>query len=295
MGGKLIIAGGNLEQSDRKIHKLLIEYAGGTDTKLAIVPTASGEDPIDTIKYVEELWIELGIRPENIVKLPIYGEEGKGWREPPLGDDDKIAEMLDGVTGFWFTGGDQYYTHKAFIRKDGTDTKILKAMKNIYEDGGVIGGTSAGAAIMSEVMIAIGNNVSALISPAIYGYEDYDDENSSSMDNVRIVRGLGFFKEGIIDQHFDVRARILRLLKVVTDHNNNLYMGYGVSEDTAMIYDRDTKEITVSGSGAVYIVNCSKIEKSGDKDSCTFKDAILSVIKEGDKYYQSEDKIIFMK
>lgn len=295
MGGKLIIAGGNLEQSDKKIHKLLIEYAGGIDAKLAIVPTASGEEPMETIKYVEEIWIELGMRPENIIKLPIYGEEGKGWREPPLGDDCEIANMLSGVTGFWFTGGDQYYTHKAFIRKDGTDTKILEAMKKVYKEGGVVGGTSAGAAIMSEVMIAIGNNVSALKSPAVYGYEDYDDENSSSMDSVRIVKGLGFFAEGIIDQHFDVRARILRLIKVVTDHNNELYMGYGVSEDTAMIYDRDTKDITVAGSGAVYIVDCSKIKKSGDKDSCTFNNAMLSVIKEGDKYNQLENKIVFMK
>lgn len=295
MGGKLIIAGGNLEHSDKVIHKHLIEYAGGVDAKLAIVPTASGKEPVDTIKYVEELWLELGVRPENIIKLPIYGEEGKGWREPPLGDNDEIAKMLNGVTGFWFTGGDQYYIHKAFIRRDGTDTKILETMKKIYEDGGVIGGTSAGAAIMSEVMIAIGNNVSALKSPSVYGYDDYDDENSSSMDNIRIVKGLGFFTEGIIDQHFDVRARVLRLIKVIADSNHDLYMGYGISEDTAMVYDRDTKNITVIGSGALYIVDCSKIEKSKDKDSCTFKNVTLNVIKERDLYNQLDDKIVFME
>lgn len=292
MGGKLVIAGGNLEYCDKIIHKLLIEYAGGTEAKLVIVPTASGEDPISTMKYVEDLWIELGIKPDNIIKLPIYGEEGKGWRQPALGDDDEILKMLDGATGFWFTGGDQYYTHKAFIRKDGTDTKILKEIREIYINGGVIGGTSAGAAIMSEVMIASGNNMTALNLPTLYGYEDYDDE--SRVEDLRIVKGLGFFTEGIIDQHFDKRPRILRLIKAVTDPNNNLYMGYGVSEDTAMIYDRDSKNITVVGSGAVYIVDCSKIEKTKSTDSCTFKDAILNVIKEGDLYNQSENNIVFM-
>lgn len=292
MGGKLIIAGGNLEYCDKIIHKYLIEYAGGTKSKLVIVPTASGEEPINTMKYVEDLWIELGVSPKNIVKLPIYGEEGKGWRQPALGDDDNILKMITGATGFWFTGGDQYYTHKAFIRKDGTDTKILKELRNIYNNGGVIGGTSAGAAIMSEVMIASGNNVTALNSPTLYGYESYDDKED--IDNLRIVKGLGFFTEGVIDQHFDRRPRILRLIKSVIDPNANLHMGYGVSEDTAMIYDRDTKNITVVGSGAVYILDCSKIEKSKAIDSCTFKDVILNVIKAGDLFNQSENNIVFM-
>lgn len=290
MGGKLLIAGGGLEENEKKIHKKLIELAGGIENRLAIIPTASGEAPVNTIKNVEDIWLEIGMKKENIVLLPIFGEEGKGWREPPLGDEENILKLLEGVTGVWFTGGDQYYTHKAFIRKDGAHTKALSRLKEIYEKGGVIGGTSAGAAIMSEVMIASGNNMNALNLPPVYGYEDYDDSDENQ-DYVRIVKGLGFFTEGVIDQHFDRRPRILRLIKAITDSHKDLYMGYGVSEDTAMIYDRDTKDMEVIGGGAVYIVDCSKIEKSPNTFT-TFKNVTFHVIKEGDMYNHQVDKLI---
>lgn len=120
------------------------------------------------------------------------------------GDNDDLLQMLDGVTGFWFIGGDQYYLYKGFIRKDGMDTKILESMKNIYSNGGVIGGSSAGAAIMSSVMIASGNNKNALSGLAKHGYEDYSEDHT----HLRLVKGLGFFPEGVVDQHVDARPRI---------------------------------------------------------------------------------------
>lgn len=295
MSGKLLIAGGNLNKSKKEIHKLFIEYAGGINSKLAIVPTASGKEPISTIKNVQTLWIELGISPKNIVELPIYGEEGKEWREPALGDDDEIFKMLDGVNGFWFTGGNQYYTYKAFVRKDGSDTKILTEMKNKYENGAVIGGTSAGAAIMSEIMIASGSSLTAINLPILYKYEDYDDRAGSRDDNVRLVKGLGFFKGGIIDQHFDRRPRILRLIRAITDSKRNYYIGYGVSEDTAMIYDMNTKLITVVGSSAIYTVNCNNIKKPREKEARSFKDVVLNVIREGDQYNTIDNTITFLE
>lgn len=284
MGGKLIIAGGNLSYCANMIHKRLIQYAGGKSSKLVIIPTASGKDPASTIEHVRDLWIKHGIDPSNIAVLPVYAEEGRDRREPPLGDDERIAGMLHGATGAWFTGGDQYYVHKAFLRKNGTDTKALEYLKKIYMDGGVIGGTSAGAAIMSEVMIACGDNATALSSPILYGYEGYDDSDENGTSNLRIARGLGFFTEGIIDQHFDKRPRLFRLIRSLTDYSSKLDMGYGVSEDTAMIYDRETKNITVLGRGAVYIIDCSKAEKSKDFDSVTVKNVVINVIKEGDLY-----------
>ena len=295
MGGKLLIAGGSLKKSKEKIHKLFIEYAGGINSKIAIIPTASGSDPKSTIKNVESLWIKLGINPKNIIELPIYGQEGKEWRQPALGDDDKILDMLDGVTGFWFTGGNQYYTYKAFVRKDGSDTKILKELKNKYKLGGVIGGSSAGAAIMSEVMIASGESVTAINLPILYKYEDYDDRAGLRDVNVRLVKGLGFFKDGVIDQHFDRRPRVLRLIRAVIDSKRDSYIGYGVSEDTAMIYDMDTKDITVVGSSAMYIIDCDNIKRPSEDDLRSFKDVILNIIREGDKYNTIDNTITFME
>jgi cyanophycinase len=293
MTGKLIIAGGNLVSSRREIHALLINYAGGANSKLAIVPTASVEDPISAMNSIEELWIELGIIPTNIIKLPIFADES-GISKETQGDHEGFVQMLDGVTGIWFTGGDQYYTSKAFIRKDGSDTNVLKSMKDIYTNGGVIGGSSAGAAIMSSVMIASGTSQSAVSKPAEYGYEHYEDSSVDLRSNLRLVQGLGFFTAGVIDQHVDARPRMLRLVRAVIDSKKNLSMGYGVSEDTAMIYNSKLNLITVKGSGAICIVDCNNMSRSKRDDSFTFQNVILNVIKEGDSYNTVEKDIEFM-
>jgi cyanophycinase len=283
MGGKLVIAGGNIEFSHEKIHRILIEHAMSAGGKLAIVPTASGKEPFESISYVENLWLQLGVRKEDIVTLPVFGEEGSDWMEPAQGDKPEITDMLEGVSGFWFTGGDQYYTHKAFIRKDGTDSKALQIMKNIYDGGGVIGGTSAGAAIMSKLMIASGNNANALTKEVKHGYDDYDDMEDEEDSCLRIVQGLGFFTDGVIDQHYDKRPRLLRTIKAVM--HGEEFFGYGVSEDTAMIYDKETKDITVAGSGAVYILDLRK-SKQNSESSYECSNAVLHVIKEEDKFNQ---------
>lgn len=287
MGGKLIIAGGNLQYCNNEIQELLINYAGGKDAKLVIIATASS-DPEYSMDYIGQSWNQLGVDSKNIVRLPIFAEKGKRWREPSQGDNEEFLEMIRGATGFWFTGGDQYYIHKAFLRKDGSDTKILSYIKEVVANGGTVGGTSAGAAMMSEIMIASGNNISVLKTPTLYGYEDYDDSNED-IENLRLVKGLGFFKEGIIDQHFDARARILRLIKSVMDDNHNFTMGYGVSEDTGLIYDIDKKEISVAGSGAVYIVNCEDTKNKGT----SYENVKLNVIQKGDLYNLETKKIKF--
>ncbi len=283
MSGKLIIAGGNLEFCDREIHNILVDHAAAARGKLAIVPTASGFEPVESIRYVEELWESLGVKREDMVILPVFGEEGMGWKEPAPGDDPEIVSMLEGVTGLWFTGGDQYYTHKAFIRKDLTETKALQIMKEIYRNGGIIGGTSAGAAIMSDTMIASGTNATALSKDIKYGYGDYDENEDGDEASLRIVKGLGFFTDGVVDQHYDKRPRLLRTIKAVMDSKDSFF-GYGVSEDTAMIYDRDTRDITVAGSGGVYILDLRKTKQQESTYECS--DVSLHIIKKGDTFNQ---------
>lgn len=253
-----------------------------------IVPTSSALHPDISMDTVEQLWIELGIHPDHIIKLPIFADKSKNDEEAQ-GDNEELLQLLDGVTGFWFIGGDQYYLYKAFIRKDGTDTTILQAMKAIYNNGGVIGGSSAGAAIMSAVMIASGNNKNSLSGLAKHSYTNYPEDHT----HLRVVDGLGFFTEGVIDQHVDTRPRMLRLIRAVVDSETDLHMGYGVSEDTAMVYDLDTKWITVIGSGALYIFDCSHIKRTTQEHAFTFQNVILHVIKEGDAYDTIEKVIEF--
>ncbi len=287
MQGKLVIVGGALEDSALKVHKYLIDQVR-PELKLGIVPTASGQDPESTINNVKNIWTKLGVEPERILVIPVYGQEGKAWKDPAPGDDESIVSMLEGIGGLWFTGGDQYYTHKAFVRKDGSDTKALRKLREILNEGGVIGGTSAGAAIMSDLMIAGGDNLAALKYPLEFGYEDYDDADHSD-DRLRLVKGLGFFTEGVIDQHFDQRPRILRLIRASL-HRGKELMGYGVSEDTAMVYDFSTRLIQVIGSSGLYIVDCNNVKKT-KKETCNLSDVKLHVLQEGDTYNLLNNKI----
>lgn len=280
MKGKLVIAGGNLEESEYKIHKYFVENSYVSGRKIAIVPTASGNEPIETIEHVKSIWIELGVDEADIITVPIYGDEGGLWRDPPLGDDDEIVDAFIDVNGFWFTGGDQYYTHKAFIRKNGDDTKALLRMKEIYETGGVIGGTSAGAAIMSGIMIGSGDNADVLKGRIKYGYDDYDEEND---DYMRIVKGLGFFELGVVDQHFDKRARILRLARAVLEPSNKTFLGFGVSEDTALIYDKNNGTLEVLGSGAVFMLDLSQANNCKTDGQFSFEKMNVSIARDGER------------
>lgn len=286
MSGKLIISGGNLEYSNDEVQKHLIEYAGGLNSKMVIIATASGE-PDYSLNYIEESWNKLGLDSKNIVKLPIFRDTVKNQGTEPCGDNEEFFQMIQGATGFWFTGGDQYYINRAFMRADGTDTKILQYIREVVKNGGVVGGSSAGAAMMSEVMIASGHNISALTMDVLYGYDDYDDE--AEIENLRITQGLGFFKDGIIDQHFDVRSRIVRLIRTVMDENNGFNIGYGIAEDTSMIYDVESNDIEIIGLSGLYIVDCENTKNKGT----SYSDVRFHVLQKGDKFNTKTKKINF--
>ncbi|TFZ41721.1 cyanophycinase [Soehngenia longivitae] len=279
MNGKLIIAGGNLEESEYKIHEYFIKSSYKPGKKIAIIPTASGIEPIETIEHVKAIWVNLGVEKEDIIIIPIYGDEGGLWRDPPLGDSDEIVDIIKDINGFWFTGGDQFYIHKAFIRKNGDDTKALLKIKENYEAGGIIGGTSAGAAIMSKIMIGSGDNSDVLKGRIKYGYDDYDETND---DYMRIVRGLGFFEWGVVDQHFDKRARILRLARAVLEPSNKTLLGFGVSEDTALIYDKEAETLEVLGSGAVFILDMNQANNFKTDEVFSFEKMNISILREKD-------------
>jgi len=158
----------------------------------------------------------------------------------------------------------------------------LEITRRIYENGGVIGGCGAGAAIMSEVMICGGETGTALNAPISWGYDDLNEETGSML---RISKGLGYFPAGVIDQHWDARPRFFRLVEAVTvtrDRKSN--MGFGVSEDTALIYDGATGKITVAGSGAVYIVDCRDTMRMGELGAYAYTGVKLGMINENSSF-----------
>ena len=236
--GTLIIAGGAIKQSNDIILGEFISIVGYG--KICVIATAS-TDPEDSFDYIKQQLLSLGVELSRIVLLPISGVmEKEGWASHASADHLKY---LEGVKGVWFTGGDQLEIVKSFVEEGSSDSPCLEKIREIYKNGGVIGGTSAGAAIMSDPMIARGGDKGALLFPIETDIESYDDTHveGDEVEPMLIVKGLGFMEDVIVDQHFDKRPRLQRLIKSLQFSNLNL--GYGISEDTALIVTQDSRRV----------------------------------------------------
>jgi cyanophycinase len=162
----------------------------------------------------------------------------------------EAAAVLDGVGGVYFTGGDQARVTKALL-----GTPVHRRLLQIYEDGAVIGGTSAGAAIMSEVMIT-GDEVKT--PEAGHEFE------AIAAGYVITTPGLGFIKSAVIDQHFVVRKRHNRLISVLAEHP--ALLGIGINESTAIIVGPDeTFEVIGDNNVLVYDPGRAHFEIRPDK------------------------------
>jgi cyanophycinase len=158
---------------------------------------------------------------------------------------DSVAHLLDGATGIWFGGGDQVLLAKAL-----RGTRTERAMHERYAAGAVIGGTSAGAAVMSAAMIT--------------GDErrpggDRPDTTSGFMtiarDNIIVADGFGFLDDVIVDQHFLRRKRHNRLVSLVIERAPHL--GVGIDESTALVVEPDG-EWRVTGASAAVIYDARR-------------------------------------
>ncbi len=264
--GSLVIVGGALRADTDDIYEAFILRAGGAQSaKIGIVPAASGSPAKYAEMFIEDM-VSRGLDASQVVILPLAVRDDSKSKDVDEstwannGNNLEVAKMVEDLTGVWFVGGDQLRITDVLLNKDGTQTPVLAEIWNVYNRGGVIGGSSAGAAIMSEVMIAGGDSLNALR----HGYtEDFD---TASMDyqnegGLVVTDGLGFFSHGIVDQHFDRKARLGRLIVTAFDNKDKWSFAYGVEENTAMIYDDATQKISVAGTGGVVIVDVSEAKK----------------------------------
>jgi cyanophycinase len=207
--GTLLIVGGGPQPP--ALVEQFVELAGGRSrAKIAIFAEASA----DGKKSGEEKAVELrglGAEARNI------------WVTRDEANTDSIAKLLDGATGVWFGGGDQVRLAKVL-----RGTKTEAAIHARYDAGAVIGGTSAGAAVMSAVMIT--------------GDErrpggDRRDTTSAYLtiarENIVTDTGFALIGSAVIDQHFLRRKRHSRLISLVLEREPHL--GVGIDESTALI------------------------------------------------------------
>ncbi len=290
--GSLVIVGGALRADNDDVFDRFIELAGGTDkAKIGIVPAASGS-PHKYAQMFAKSMLSRGIPADRIAVLPLAVVDDKRsedvdestWADN--GNDSELVQMISDLTGIWFVGGDQTRITQVLLNDDKSQTLALDEIWKVYKEGAVIGGTSAGAAIMSDVMIAGGDSLGALK----YGFTNDYDESSLDYQNqggMIVDKGLGFFKYGVIDQHFDRKARLGRLAMVTQSVRQMYPISFGVEENTAMIFDNLSQEVSVAGPGGVFVVDTRQTIK--DPGLSDYENIKVSYIEGADSYDMASD------
>jgi cyanophycinase len=219
------VGGGEAKIGDPAILRRFVQLAGGRDARIAIIPTAS--QLADTGARYEAIFREIGVRAART--LPIETRQDA--------ERDELLEKLERADGIFLSGGNQ-------LRLSTTlgGTPIAKAIRRRNAEGAAVAGTSAGAAFLSEHMIATG-----------------DEGSTPHAGNVTLSPGLGLTNRVIIDQHFRQRDRLGRLLTALA--YNPFAIGLGLDEDTAAFIGPDNA-LEVVGSGAVTVVDPSELEFS---------------------------------
>ncbi len=234
--GHLVIVGGGLKDEHATVFNRFVSLCA--DGPIGIIPIASG-DGIKAGESSAERWRKYsGTR--SVIVIPLTQSDAA------KSDDPEIAKQIASCGGLWFTGGQQDRVVNV-LRPGGKRGACLAACFTVLNNKrGVIGGTSAGAAIMSDPMITGGRSASA---------KSRDPDNE---DNHRVTTsaGLGFFTFGLTDQHFTQRGRQGRLVDAL--HDTKVARGFGVSENCALVVDRATAECEVIGEqAAVWIIDTS--------------------------------------
>ncbi|GAB2518038.1 cyanophycinase [Microbulbifer agarilyticus] len=282
--GRLLIVGGALRSDNKDVYRAFTESIPPQLPNVAIVPAASGRPAHYAQQFAEDLR-HFGFAGDIRV-LPIAVKDDAStesvdeslWRGG--GRDAAVAEELADVGGIWFVGGDQTRITGTLLGPDGEDGPVLAAIRTQLSRGAVVGGTSAGAAIMSETMIAAGDSLSALTLPSVAVYAGMDSQESGQL---MLARGLGFLPFGVVDQHFDRKARLGRLIRALGFSSEaSSKVGYGVDEDTALLVNLDAKSMKVLGAGNLVVVDGRAAQFAAAESVFAAKGLRLSVLSAGD-------------
>lgn len=218
----LMAIGGALDQETPSLMKEFVRRAGGDQSNVLVLPQASDQD--ETGEIYAGFFRDLNVKQVSILDFH--------QRLQPVKDDQ--IKQIRNATGIFFTGGAQLRLSVLF-----GGTRIEKELHAAFNNGCLVGGTSAGASIISKIMMAAGHN-----GPTPRG------------GIVQFSPGLGFTDRLIFDQHFRQRDRLGRLIYAVTSYPG--VAGVGIDENTAALLEDDDL-LTVYGTGAVTIVDGGQI------------------------------------
>lgn len=214
-GGHLLLVGGGDKPS--AVLQRFIALAGGSDAPIVLLPLASGDSREAGAENLERFAQE---GAKNVTVIHIDD------RRDALRED--YIEKIRQAGGVWFGGGDQSRIAERLL-----GTPLLEAVRAMREQGGVVGGTSAGTACQSNPML-VGEG----------------DEHIIRAQNIVVTEGLGLFEGVLVDQHFAKRQRQNRLITAVLEHPD--LVGVGIDEATAVWWKPD-RTIEVLGESVVFV------------------------------------------
>jgi cyanophycinase len=225
------IGGAENKENDRHILERFVRVSGGETSDIVVIPTASRMH--ETGPRYEKIFSEIGAARVTVMDFDTRRDCHEQGR----------LQRLEEATGIFFTGGNQLRVTTLL-----GGTPVAKLIRTRNANGVTVGGTSAGASILSEHMIASG------------------DEGSSAIGgSVKLAPGLGLTNRFIIDQHFTQRDRLGRLCTALA--YNPFAVGIGLDEDTAAFIGPDDV-LEVEGSGGITIVDGSDVSFSSIDTVC---------------------------
>jgi cyanophycinase len=263
----LIVMGGGPWHDE--VQRRFVELAGGANGTILVLPMASASS--DSGKSSVGGWKEYGTNARALVVN----------RDEAMRAD--TAALFKGVTGIWFGGGDQSRLTAAIA-----GTPVEAAIRNRYQRAGVVvGGTSAGAAVMSRIMITGDERR--------YGGKRPPSDSSQAFitidrDNVVTSEGFGYIDNAIIDQHFVRRRRHNRLMSLVME--NPTLVGAGIDESTALEV-RPDGTWKVLGESVVVIYDARKATAGPAAQPLAVSNVVMHVLPSGAVYNPNDGRASF--
>ncbi|WP_082551492.1 cyanophycinase [Massilia sp. Root351] len=262
--GSLVIIGGGLRGDNADIWQRIVQLAGGKGARIAVFPSAAGTPERSgqaIIGYLKRYGADPFLVP-IAVKLA-----NSDYRK--AADDMTLADRVRRADGVYFAGGDQGRITQALVRADGTRTAALDAIWDIYRRGGVIAGTSAGAAIMSSTMFYDARRVLATLQEGVADGKD-------------IAPGLGFIGDDIfVDQHLLIRGRFARMIPAMLKKGYQL--GLGIDENSAMVVNAK-REVEIIGYRGAMLLDLSRATMDSESSAFNVSNILISYLDRGDKF-----------
>jgi cyanophycinase len=257
-GPVMAIGGAEAKDKEQKILTCFLELAGGKQSNILVIPTAS-EDPSGTGKNYRDVFLDMGAHEVSILEIEFRADANA----------ERVVEQIEQASGVYITGGDQARLITFLV-----GTRAMEALRKRNAAGVIVAGTSAGASILADHLLVGGGELP---------FNSNDATARRSL--IELSAGFGLLRDSVIDQHFSARGRIGRLLSAFAATPGLL--GLGIDEATAALI-RKGGTLEVIGIGSVTILDgrnvISDFSERGSGELLSLADISLHVLAPGRQF-----------